>query len=271
MMTDDLNPLWKALSDPTRRHILDLLRQAPRTTGQLSDAFADEMSRYAVMKHLTVLQEANLITIRRKGRERYNHLNFVPLQQMVNHWIRPFEAEWATSLINLKNQAEGAVNMTAPTQENAVIMQQIEQEIIINASAEKVFESLLDINGWWANRFTEYPDGLRLEAKVGGRFWETRDGSDDNGYLWGTVTSIEPNDHIQISGSIGMQGGALNTVVICTNPQDDGTTQLTISHHYMGQEIEGFLEGFRHGWKFGTEVIKKLAETGERVQLPPKK
>jgi len=100
---DDL--AWKALADPTRRRILDLLRERPRTTGELDEAF--ETTRFAVMKHLKVLVAAGLVVVERRGRERVNHLNPVPIQRIYRRWIRPFEAERADSLLRLKRRLEG--------------------------------------------------------------------------------------------------------------------------------------------------------------------
>src|SRR5689334_3650680 len=100
-MDDDLAYVWYALSDPTRRRLLDLLREQPQTTGSLSAYFAD-LSRFAVMKHLTVLENAALITVRRRGRERWNYINAVPLQQIYERWLKPYEAEWANTLLGLK-------------------------------------------------------------------------------------------------------------------------------------------------------------------------
>jgi DNA-binding transcriptional ArsR family regulator len=90
MSDDDLTPIWKALADPTRRKILDLLQERPRTTGDLCTSF--KVSRFAVMKHLSVLEQAKLIVVRRRGRERWNYLNAVPLQRIYERWLRPFEA-----------------------------------------------------------------------------------------------------------------------------------------------------------------------------------
>ena len=70
--------IWKALSDPTRRSILNLLRSAPRTTGEISDQF--DLSRFAVMKHLGVLEKADLIKVKREGKFRWNHLNPKPIE-----------------------------------------------------------------------------------------------------------------------------------------------------------------------------------------------
>lgn len=92
--------VWRALSDPSRRRILDLLRERPRTTGELTECF--DFSRYAVMKHLKVLHQAGLLLIERRGRERFNHLNAVPLQRIVRRWVQPFEARAADRLLRLE-------------------------------------------------------------------------------------------------------------------------------------------------------------------------
>mgnify|MGYP000203371966 CR=1 FL=1 len=145
---------------------------------------------------------------------------------------------------------------------------QIEQEIHVEQSLEATYAALIDINGWYSTRFVHKPDSLRLEARVGGRFWESRDDSEANGFLWGTVTSIEPNDHIVLTGSIGMQGAIVGNVTLCTIPKDDGGTQVTLSHHILGQISERLLEGFKAGWQANLAMLKKLAETGERVAPP---
>jgi DNA-binding transcriptional ArsR family regulator len=58
------------------------------------------------MKHLSVLEEADLVLVRRRGRERWNHLNAVPIQKVYERWISPFEGLWASSLLRLKQRAE---------------------------------------------------------------------------------------------------------------------------------------------------------------------
>ena len=85
-MPDDLDPIFKALSDPTRRAILDLLRQGPRTTTEIVDAFP-KLSRFGVMKHIDVLRNAGLIQTREDGRQRVNSLNAVPIRQIYERWV----------------------------------------------------------------------------------------------------------------------------------------------------------------------------------------
>ena len=96
--------LWNALNDASRRKILDLLRERSMTTSELCEHF--EFSRFAVMKHLNKLLDGGLVIIERRGRERINHLNPVPLQLMYRRWIRPFEQLPADRLLKLKSLAE---------------------------------------------------------------------------------------------------------------------------------------------------------------------
>ena len=104
-MSDDLDAVWKALANPVRRHMLDLLRERPRTTGELAEA-APDLSRFAVMQHLAVLTEADLVVSRRDGRRRVNYLNPVPIQQVYERWVRQYEGAWAGALTGLKRAIE---------------------------------------------------------------------------------------------------------------------------------------------------------------------
>ena len=101
----DLDPTWRALSDPTRRRILDELRNASLNTTALCERFG-HISRHGVIKHLKVLEAAGLVRVEPSGRERINHLNPVPLQQIYERWLRPYETFWATNLFRLGEAAE---------------------------------------------------------------------------------------------------------------------------------------------------------------------
>lgn len=105
-MDEELDNVWKALSDPTRRAILDRLRGGPRRTTELVRAFP-ELSRFGVMKHLEVLKQCGLVIARAEGREVHNSLNAVPIRQIYERWVRPFENVWAAGLLRIKEQAEG--------------------------------------------------------------------------------------------------------------------------------------------------------------------
>src|SRR5271170_1230718 len=108
MPDDDLDNVWKALSDNTRRSILDLLRQGPRTTTGIVEAFP-HLSRFGVMKHIEVLREAGLIHTREESRQRINSLNVVPIRQIYERWVGRFEELWASNLLRIKEEAEGQV------------------------------------------------------------------------------------------------------------------------------------------------------------------
>ncbi len=102
--TTEDDAVWRALGDPTRRRILDLLRERARTTGELAEQFP--VTRFAVMKHLAVLVDAGLVLVERRGRERFNHLNTVPIRAIYRRWIRPFEKHPADQLLRLKDRVE---------------------------------------------------------------------------------------------------------------------------------------------------------------------
>jgi DNA-binding transcriptional ArsR family regulator len=87
-MSESEEELWRALASPWRRRLLDLLRAGPLTTGRLAQAIP-ELSRFAVMQHLDVLTEVDLVVAQRIGRHRYNHLNPVPLRRWYERWVVP--------------------------------------------------------------------------------------------------------------------------------------------------------------------------------------
>jgi DNA-binding transcriptional ArsR family regulator len=102
---EDLDGVWKALSDSTRRSILDLLRNGPRTTTEIVEAFP-HLSRFGVMKHIEVLREADLIHTREERRQRINSLNVVPIRQIYERWVGRFEELWASHLLRIKEDVE---------------------------------------------------------------------------------------------------------------------------------------------------------------------
>ncbi|MFM9958726.1 MAG: ArsR/SmtB family transcription factor [Phycisphaerales bacterium] len=102
----DSEPVWRALASPIRREMLDRLRGGPLSTSDLV-LFFPEISRFAVMQHLDVLEEAGLVIPHKFGRVRMNCLNVVPLRAVLERWISRYEALWADELIELKARIEG--------------------------------------------------------------------------------------------------------------------------------------------------------------------
>ena len=97
--------VFKALGDTRRREILDLLRDAPQTTGDLCANFRN-LDRCTVMQHLKVLEKAGLIFVKKKGKFRWNYLNVVPIREIYDRWINQYASPSVELLTKLKNDLE---------------------------------------------------------------------------------------------------------------------------------------------------------------------
>jgi DNA-binding transcriptional ArsR family regulator len=117
MLHDDLDEVWRALANAHRRRILDVLRERPRTTGELEDALGE--NRFVVMQHLNLLRAAGLVTVETRGRERVNHLNPVPIQQIYERWVGKYQGDWASALVGLKRSVEAKEQSRRKTRRKA--------------------------------------------------------------------------------------------------------------------------------------------------------
>ncbi len=100
-----MDEVFKALADPTRRELLDqLYREDGQSLGSLEKG--REMTRFGVMKHLGVLEEAGLVRTRRRGREKLHFLNPVPIRLIHDRWVSKYAEPWAAGLVALKNEIE---------------------------------------------------------------------------------------------------------------------------------------------------------------------
>src|SRR5438046_5322865 len=134
---DDDDRIFKALADPTRRHLLDrLFERDGRTLTELESEL--EMTRFGVMKHLRVLEEAGLVATRRSGREKLHYLNPVPIRLIHDRWIDKYTARRVEALAALKTELEGASGMEAGT----VTKPQQVYQVFIRATPEQVWEAL---------------------------------------------------------------------------------------------------------------------------------
>jgi DNA-binding transcriptional ArsR family regulator len=97
--------IFKALADHRRRTILDLLKDAPKTTGELCDHFR-KMDRCTVMQHLGVLEKAELVIVKREGRLRWNYLNVVPIKEIYDRWISQYATASVDLLARMKRDLE---------------------------------------------------------------------------------------------------------------------------------------------------------------------
>ena len=239
-----LDPVFKALADPSRRKILELLRDSPKTTGAISDAF--EFSRYGVMKHLSVLEDAKLITVRRKGRERWNYLNATPLKELYEHYVKPYEATWASSLLNLKQYVE--IKEDAVFESPSALSLDIAQDIQIDMPAERVFTALTqEISNWWTpQHLHKEAVGLVLESQVGGRFYEVWK-EEGAGRLLGTVSVFHPHKQLEITGRLHL--GVVQGVMRFVLEPEGKATLLRFSHQAIGDVSADIAASFDQGWK----------------------
>ncbi len=100
-----VDDVFKALADPTRRHLLDsLFRRDGQTLAELSAEL--DMTRFGAMKHLRVLEDAGLVVTRRRGREKLHYLNAVPIQHVYDRWVGKYAARWTRALTDLKQTLE---------------------------------------------------------------------------------------------------------------------------------------------------------------------
>jgi len=252
MKDRELETVWKALADPTRRRILDALRGEPRTTNQLCQLF--ERSRFAVMKHLAILEKARLIVVRRMGRQRWNHLNAVPIQQIYERWVRPYEAHWAASLLGIREQIEkrkGENPMSNnPLTQAAFGVAQIEMEISIKAKPARVWEALVqETSRWWHKDFYTSPSakGFVIEPRLGGQAYE--DLGNGAVQVWYTVIGVHPPNSIMLLGLLTPAfGGPAQTILQLNLNASSKSTTLQLSDTIFGRVSDDKLTQTREGW-----------------------
>jgi len=106
LVTDDDDRVFKALADPTRRSLLDrLFERDGRTLTELEEGAG--MTRFGVMKHLRILEDAGLVVTRRSGREKLHYLNPVPIRLVHDRWIDKYTERQVSALADLKHELEG--------------------------------------------------------------------------------------------------------------------------------------------------------------------
>ena len=235
--------VWRALASPHRRKLLDVLKEGPRTTGQLSKELPD-LTRFAVMQHLGVLEEAGLIVVRREGRSRINHLNPIPLRELVERWMRSHSSLAAETALHLKRYAETTHEVAQEVDQAQYRHVQIEMELHINAPRERVFAALTSEYGnWWPHRYK--PDSeCYCEPVPGGKLGERF--ASGGGAIYGEVVYIDaPAKLITAGGSSlsrGMQGYTVEAL-----ETTEGGTLLKRSMHLWGSVPEEMERMFRDG------------------------
>jgi DNA-binding transcriptional ArsR family regulator/uncharacterized protein YndB with AHSA1/START domain len=255
---DDEARLWRALSDPTRRRILDLLRERPRITGEIASQFA--VSRIAVMRHLEVLSEAGVVTSRKRGRERWHYLNAVPLERLHERWFDPRAHGWASGLLELQRRVE----RTGERMNRPDLGIDLALDVDIAGTPAQVFAALTeDPGGWWGHpMLRQNATGLTLEARLGGMLVEHWA---DGGAVIAWVTGWQEDRHLAMSGPF--HHVAVGVATFDLAPTDTGTL-LRFSFRAFGVMEPEVAEAMPTGWnELLSNRLKALVESGTRLGI----
>lgn len=250
--------MWPALADPTRRRILDLLRDRPRITGEIAGHFP--ISRIAVMRHLEVLSDSGLVTSRKRGRERWYYLNGVPLQRIHDRWFDPAASAWMVGVLRLKArlEADQAVNAARPSVDVAF-------DIQIEAPPTTVFRAITaDPGAWWGHPMLRpAATGLRLTGVLGGLLVEDWE---DGGAVLATVSGWAEDRHLELTGPFHL-GLGLGVARFDLTASEIGTL-LLFSFSAFGPVETGLAKQFESGWRELVAVrLKAFAESGKRLGI----
>ncbi len=254
-------PLWRALADPTRRRILDLLLERPRITGEVAAYF--RISRIAVMRHLTVLSDAGLIASRKRGRERRYYLNAITLQQIYRRWFDPLAAGWVSGILRLRDSVE----LSGPGVASVRPSVDIAFDVRIEGSSGAVFNALTkDPGAWWGHPMLR-PEAteLTLEPRLGGLFVERWS---HGGAVLAAVTQWATNRHLELTGPFHL---GLGVGVASFGLATDGVgTLLQFSFRAFGPIDADRARMFSQGWReLVTRRLKALVEQGTRLGVSP--
>jgi DNA-binding transcriptional ArsR family regulator/uncharacterized protein YndB with AHSA1/START domain len=258
---------WKALADPVRRDILDLLREKAHTTGDICEAFP-HLTRFGVLNHMAVLKEAGLLRVEQRGRERVNHIEAEPLRAAYEDWIRNYEVLWAGRMGRLKKFVDGKEKRTTmpenPLPTANLVTLNVTQTLEFKAPPAELFRALtLDIGEWWEAPNT--PADVRdvvFDPTPGGLVKQvTRDGG---GTVLFTVQSIQRDRLLVLNGTLGLDDVILGTVRLELETARGGGTRLLLKHWAIGELNPSAQEGFHRGWKgLLDEKLRAYVERGQ--------
>jgi uncharacterized protein YndB with AHSA1/START domain/DNA-binding transcriptional ArsR family regulator len=253
-MTGELDKVFKALADPTRRGLLDSLREDNgQTLGKLCAQL--NMARQSATQHLTVLEDANLISTVRRGREKLHYLNPVPIHDIQQRWIAPFERPRLRALSAVKRQAEEQDMTDKPT---------FVYVTYIQSTPERVWHALTD-----AELTAEYWGHSNVSDWQAGSPWEHRrlDGSGIADVV-GTVLEATPPTRLVITfDAPGAQpAGGPSTVTFEIEPHQE-IVRLTVTHENLADQDA--LHEVSMGWPAVLANLKSLLEIGHALPQAP--
>ena len=250
-MLRGMDAVFKALADPTRRSLLDeLFKQDGQTLGKLEERLP--MTRFGVMKHLKVLEEAGLVVARKRGREKLHFLNAVPIRLVHDRWVSKFAEPWAATLSELKTSIE-----------KEAVMEKV-FEIYIKTTPERLWEAITD-----SEMRAKYTFGVGVETDwKPGSPWKGVTPNAPGPISHGEVLEVDPPRRLvqsfQALWSEEVEREGTSRVTWEIAPVAD-SCRLTVIHDRLPEHVNDEIFG---GWPMILSGLKTLLETGETLTTP---
>lgn len=252
-----MDPVFKALADPTRRLLLDRLReQNGQTLRELCDRLG--MARQSATQHLDLLQQAHLVTVVRRGRERLHYLDPGPIHEIEERWISGFDRPRLQTIRAIQHQAEeyAMTGQSAPVPSYVYVT-------YIRASPEQVWRALTD-----ADLTARYWGHANVSDWQPGSSWEHQRLDGSGADLVGRVLEVEPPHRLVITFGDPPEGSPTgpSVVTFLVEPHQD-IVRLTVTHDDLADPTA--LQEISHGWPAVLANLKSLLETGEVLPQAP--
>jgi uncharacterized protein YndB with AHSA1/START domain/DNA-binding transcriptional ArsR family regulator len=248
-----MDDVFRALSDPTRRSLLDeLFKQDGQTLSALEGRLP--MTRFGVMKHLKVLEEANLVVSKKRGREKLHYLNPVPIRLVHDRWVSKYAEPWAAGLSELKHDLE---------KEGARTMEKV-FEIYIKTTPERLWEAITNKE---LRQKYNFGVGVDTDWTPGSSYTSVHERA-DGPLVVGQNVEVDPPSRLvqtmtaQWSDEVKAEGESRVTWEI---EQVADSCRLTVTHDQLREGANGELYG---GWPMILSGLKTLLETGEELTTP---
>ncbi len=245
-----MDEVFKALADPTRRSLLDELFKADGQTLSTLEGRLP-MTRFGVMKHLKILEQAGLVTTKRRGREKLHFLNPVPIRLVHDRWVSKYSEPWAATLTGLKRQLEDRA------------MEKV-YEIYIKTTPERLWEAITDTD---MRRTYNFGMGITSDWTPGSHY----EGGSPNApspLMEGENLEVDPPRRL-VQSFTALWGEAVKAegpsrITWEIEPVGD-SCRLTVTHDQLREGANDELFG---GWPMILSGLKTLLETGETLTTP---
>ena len=244
-----MDAVFRALADPTRRSLLDeLFKEDGQTLSALEERLP--MTRFGVMKHLKVLEEAGVVTTKKRGREKLHFLNPVPIRLVHDRWVSKYAEPWAATLSGLKSRLEDTMEKVF--------------EIYIKTTPERLWEAITDNE--MRQKFT-FGVGINSDWTPGSRYAAVHAQ---------TSTPISEGENLEVDAprrlvqsfnalwSDDVKREATSRVTWEIEPVGD-SCRLTVTHDHLREDVNNEIYG---GWPQILSGLKTLLETGETLTTP---